>query len=54
MVVLYIVRDYKGKLKPFKDEVVELKWFDFDKLPTDINECDIKMINDAILYYKVK
>ena len=51
VVVLYIIRDYKGKLKPFKDEVVELKWFDFDKLPKDINEKDIKMISDAISYY---
>ena len=51
VVILYIIRDYQGKLKAFKKEVTELDWFEFDKLPKDINKCDIKMINDAISYY---
>ena len=50
VVTLYIVKEYKGELKADNDEVIEIKWFEFDKLPDNINECDIKMINDIILY----
>jgi len=43
---IYIVREYEGELKPDNDEVAELKWFDIDKMPDNINDPDIRPIND--------
>ena len=52
VVTLYLVEEFEGSLKPFEKEVEEVEWFEFDNLPDDINECDIKMIGDVILFYK--
>ena len=48
VVALYLVTEFNGTLKPNNEEVDELKWFDIHMLPDDINECDIKMINEVI------
>ena len=52
VVAIYIIEDYDGDLKPDLVELSELKWFEFDKLPNDINKPDIKPINDVIKYIK--
>ena len=51
VITLYIVKEYLGDLKPDNNEVLELKWFDFNNLPENINKCDLIMINDVISYY---
>lgn len=50
--IIYLVKEYEGELKPDYDEVSEIRWFDLDKLPENIQEPAIKLINDIIIYYK--
>lgn len=49
---VYLVKEYEGELKPDYDEVSQIRWFGFDKLPDNIHEPDIKPINDIIFYYE--
>lgn len=32
---IYIVTDYQGEIKPQLEEVLELRWFEFDEIPWD-------------------
>ena len=50
--VMYLAEDYEGELKPDMVEVSELKWFDIDEIPENINKTDIHSIYDAIELYK--
>lgn len=52
ILVLYLVEEFEGELKPNCKELIELKWFDIEELPENINECDVKIINDVISLYK--
>lgn len=35
--VIFLCEEYEGELKKDNEEVTELKWFDVDNLPIDIN-----------------
>ena len=50
VVAIYIVEDYVGEINVDLKEVSEVKWFEFDNLPDNINRPDIKPINDVIKY----
>lgn len=52
VVAIYLVEDYIGEIKADLNEVSEVKWFEFDKLPDNLNEPDIKPIKDVIRYIK--
>jgi mutator protein MutT len=45
--VIFLCDEYEGELKQDDDEVTELKWFDVDNLPEDINSpCDKAILKD--------
>jgi 8-oxo-dGTP pyrophosphatase MutT (NUDIX family) len=46
--VIFLCDEYEGELKQDDDEVVELKWFDVDKLPDNINAPVDKAILEGI------
>ena len=48
----YLVTEYIGEINVDPNEVAEVKWFDIDKLPSNLNKPDIEGINDIIAYYK--
>ena len=50
--VMYLITDYDGIITPDNDEVMEVKWYDFDKLPSNLFHSDVKMIKDAINFYQ--
>ncbi len=50
--VAYLVQDFEGELKADLDEVLELKWFDINDLPKNINKPDTNSIHDAVELYK--
>ena len=50
--VIYLVSEYKNDFNLDYNEVLEVKWFDIDNLPNNINSPDVDGINDAIDYYK--
>lgn len=52
ILAIYIAEEYEGEIKLDYNEVAEIAWFELDKLPDNINESDIKTINDLIKYYK--
>ena len=54
VVAIYLVKDYLGEINVDEKEVSEVKWFEFDKLPDEINPPDIRPINDIIKYCKNK
>ena len=49
---IYLVKEYEGELKLDYGEVSEIRWFDLDKLPNNINDPDIQPIKDIIAYYR--
>ena len=52
IVAIYIVEDYIGEIKVDLNEVSEVRWFDFDNLPENINKADIRPITEVIKYIK--
>lgn len=45
--VIFLCDEYEGELKQDNNEVTELKWFDVDNLPVDINApVDKAILND--------
>lgn len=46
--VIFLCDEYEGELKQDDDEVVELKWFDVDNLPDNINMPVDKAILEGI------
>ena len=54
VVAIYIVEDYIGEIKVDLNEVSEVKWFDFDNLPNNLNKPDIRPIKEVIEYVRSK
>lgn len=48
--IIYICRDFSGVLLPETDETSELKWFDIDNLPQQINPPDIEPLSAFLQY----
>ena len=46
----YVCCDFSGELLPETDETSELKWFDIDDLPKDINPPDTEPLNAFVEY----
>jgi 8-oxo-dGTP pyrophosphatase MutT (NUDIX family) len=46
--IIFLCDEFEGELKQDDDEVVELKWFDVDNLPININTPVDKAILDGI------
>ena len=50
--IIYICRDFSGEMLPETDETSELKWFDINNLPKDINPTDVEPTVAFIEYIK--
>jgi len=48
--ITYICIDFSGELHPEAGEVLELKWFDINDLPTDISPIDVEAIKAFVEY----
>ena len=48
----WICEDFSGEIKIDPDEVIELKWFDINEMPKEIESTVRKSINDFIKYIK--
>jgi mutator protein MutT len=46
IIVIFLCDEYEGELKPDYDEVLEIKWFDVDNLPENINAQDKVILKD--------
>ena len=44
--IIYLCDEYEGELQQDNDEVTELKWFDVDNLPENINAPDRAILKD--------
>ena len=47
-----LVENYIGEIKIDLNEVSEVRWFEFDNLPENINKADIRPITEVIKYIK--
>ena len=52
IVSCWICEDFSGEIKIDPNEVVELKWFDINEMPKEIESTVRKSINDFIKYIK--
>ena len=52
VVAIYLVEDYIGEIKVDLNEVSDVKWFEFDNLPSNLHVPDIRPIKDVIRYIK--
>ena len=48
--IQYACRDFGGELSPQVEEVAELRWFEINNLPENINPPDIRPINAIVEY----
>ncbi len=46
--IVFVVKEFKGTLKPQKGEVDDLKWFSFSSLPKNLNHITKRVIEDYI------
>ena len=47
----YLIEEYDGKIKIDQNEVSEVKWFDLENIPINLNPPDVLPIKDIIHYY---
>ena len=52
--IVFIVKDFKGTLKPQEGEVKSLEWFKFDSLPSNLNHITEIVIKDYLINNKMK
>ena len=52
--IVFIVKDFKGTLKPQEGEVKSLEWFKFDSLPSNLNHITDIVIKDYLANNKMK
>lgn len=50
----FICTEYEGEISFNDKEVLEVKWFDVDNLPTNIHECDRDVLEDIKKYVDTK
>lgn len=52
--IVFIVKDFKGEIKPQEGEVKSLERFKFDSLPSNLNYITKKVIEDYLINNKMK
>ena len=53
VIIYWVCDDYSGELKPQADEVMELKWFDIDDMPSNLTNSAIKPMEEFVEKYRV-
>lgn len=51
---VFLVQEYEGNLQKDEEEVTELKWFDLENLPKEINSSDGLIIKDLKYFLQNK
>ena len=51
---VYLVDEFIGNMKVDNKEVSEVKWFDIDKLPKNVHDPDVKVLEDVIRILKYR